>query len=422
MPEVPAMTDGERSCERIRRASSSMLEITLLLSALAGGCGSSATTTRPDSGGVRPDATTSGCNAVLSEDECRSLAGMLLPVELPAAHGNAFADDARAAELGYRLFYDRRLSSNAKVGCVTCHAPEKQFQDGEARSTGGLGPVPRNSQSVSNAARHRWLFWDGRADSLWSQSIFPVEDASEMNITRLELAHKIKALFADRYEPVFGPLPPLEDAARFPPRGRPGDPAFDGMAEADRDAVNRVAANFGKAIEAAERRMVSGRSAFDRWLLGETAALDAAKTRGLVAFVRGACTTCHSGPLFSDDLFHDVGLPGDDRGRAAGIERLLGNSFNGLSAYYDGPRPDDLPASAGPGDERAFRTPSLRNLARTAPYGHDGSLLGLREAILAHTRPAPVSLSPAEMDDLVEFLAALTGDAPPPPWNDWPHY
>src|SRR5205823_6277204 len=114
----------------------------------------------------------------------------------------------------------------------------------------GLESVPRNSLTILEGARARWMFWDGRADSVWSQALVPLENPDEMGFTRLALAHRIAQSYRANYEAIFGPLPALDDASRFPPDGRPGQPAWDGMAPADQISINRVFTNIGKAIEA----------------------------------------------------------------------------------------------------------------------------------------------------------------------------
>src|SRR6185369_7349930 len=108
----------------------------------------------------------------------------------------------------------------------------------------------RNAPSVINAAYSSWLFWDGRRDSLWSQALGPVESNHEHNTSRLQVARLIYDKYRGPYETIFGPMPAMNDGTRFPAEGKPGDPAFDGMDAGDRVAVNRVFANFGKAIEA----------------------------------------------------------------------------------------------------------------------------------------------------------------------------
>jgi cytochrome c peroxidase len=375
----------------------------------------------------------------LDADACALVRALELPAALPAARGNDHGDALAAAHLGFGIFFDARFSSNQMIRCATCHAPERHFQDD--RLTGkGLGELTRNTPTILDAAWMKSQFWDGRADSLWSQALYPLENPKEMDFTRLELAHRVAQSYRADYEAVFGPLPPLDDAARFPARGAPGLPAWEAMAQADRDAVDVVAASVGKALEAYQRQAAAGRAPLDRFLAGDAAALGAAAQRGLVTFVKAGCVVCHAGPTLSDERFHDLGLPTPagatpDRGRADGIATLLASPFNAAGPHWDGPRPP-LPAPAGAADLGAFRTSPLRNVALSAPYGHDGRFATLREVVDFHLRGggrgdaralgsvdpllAPHPLSAADEDDLLAFLAALTGDPPLPPWNDWP--
>jgi cytochrome c peroxidase len=375
----------------------------------------------------------------LDADGCAAIHALALPAELAPAPGNAKGDDSGAAELGFAIFYDARFSSNQGIRCATCHPPERRFQDGIPTAI-GLGALSRNTPTILNAARLRWQFWDGRADSVWSQALFPLENPEEMNFTRLEIAHRVAQSYRGSYEGVFGPLPALDDTARFPPRGAPGDPAFDGMAEADRDAVNRVAADVGKALEAYERKLAAGRAPLDRFLGGDGAALTEAQRRGLVVFVRAGCIACHAGPMLGGETFQDLGLPTPegrppDRGRSDGLVVLLANPFSSAGPYWDGPRPEP-PAPPAAADVGAFRAPSLRNVTLSAPYGHDGRFTTPREVVDFHlqgggrgdpralgtidARLVPRALSAADEDDLVSFFDALTGDYPLPPWNNWP--
>ncbi|MFO0756271.1 MAG: cytochrome c peroxidase [Byssovorax sp.] len=375
----------------------------------------------------------------LDAEACRALDEMALPASLPPAAGNAVGDDLGAAKLGFAMFFDARFSQNQMIRCATCHLPERRFQDGRATAK-GLAELTRNTPTILNAARLRWAHWDGRADSLWAQALIPLENPKEMGFTRLELAHRVWRSYKDEYEAVFGPLPPLDDEARFPAIGKPGDPAFDGMSAADRETINRIAANAGKAFEAYERKAAAGPSRFDRFLGGDAGALDDAEKRGIVVFFRAGCDGCHGGPTLSDESFHDLGLPtqegqAPDRGRADGLAYLMANPFNAEGAYWDGARPEPpWPPTAD--DIGKLHTPSLRNVALSGPYGHDGRFATLKDAVLFHLRgggrgdPAVVGavdpsivprlVTPAELDDLLALLDAFTGDHPPLPWDDWP--
>lgn len=375
----------------------------------------------------------------LDAAECAAVQALSLPPELPPARGNAHGDDPGAAQLGFAIFYDARFSSNQNIRCASCHPPERRFQDGLPTAQ-GIGPLPRNTPTLLDAARYTSLFWDGRADSIWAQAITPLENPAEMGFTRLALAHRIAASYRASYEAAFGPLPALDDPARFPTSGKPGDPAFDQMTEADREEVNRLVANVGKALEAYQRKLAAGPAKLDRFLAGDTTALTAAQRRGLIVFVRAGCIGCHAGPLLSDQGFHNLGLPTPpgatpDRGRADGLALLAADPFNAQGLYWDGPRPEP-PASPAPVDVGAFRTQSLRNVALSAPYGHDGRFATLREMVDFHLAgggrgdPGALgtvdamlkrrALSTADEDDLLSLFDALNGSPPLPPWNDWP--
>jgi len=401
----------------------------------------------------------------------------------PPSPTNRYADDPAAAALGQRLYFDAGLSPGGAVSCATCHDPEQGWSDGLPLSK-GVAETEFNSPTVLNAAFHRWQFWDGRADTLWAQALQPVENPLEMNSSRTFLLHRIQdspPLAAD-WAAAFGPLPAeLIDRDRFPenacppppaPRGpfgevktASGDPrhlAWQGMAPEDQELVNRLYADFGKAVAAYERLLVSGPSAFDRYadhLRGQRpppADFGPAEQRGLRLFVGPAsCLDCHFGPMLSDSEFHNVGLADPDQdpapgglfgaalaerdgaapagggvpreGRPLGIRKIRVDPFNGLGAYSDAPgweHNNRLRYLFY--DEHtigAFKTPSLRNVARTAPYGHDGRFPDLR-AVLEFYRELPgappsghreetlqkLELDDDQIEDLLAFLAALTGE------------
>lgn len=360
-------------------------------------------------------------NPALGSDECATLHAMALSATLPPARGNAKGDDPDAAALGFEVFFDARFSKGEAVRCATCHTPEAHFADGKPTST-GLARVTRNAPTLLNAARMRWSFWDGRADSVWSQPLFAFENPLEMDFTRLELAHAIALRYAQGYEKVFGPLPPLGDASRFPARGKPGDPAWEAMSARDREAVDLVAANVGKALEAYVRKLAAGPGAFDRFLAGDATALDADQRAGLVVFVKSGCASCHDGPMLSDESFHALGVPswpGDpfDVGREGAYATLATSPFTARGIFWDGPK-EDVPLAPSPGDHGAFRTPSLRNVSQSGPWGHNGRFATLDDAIAFHG-PA---LSDLDRAHLVHFLDSLDGAYPLPPWNDWPQH
>jgi cytochrome c peroxidase len=382
--------------------------------------------------------------------------------ELPPEPVNGVADSAAAAALGQFLFFDIRLSANGKIACASCHQPARGFSDGQALAK-GLLPGTRNTPSLLNAALNHWFFWDGRADSLWSQALQPLEGAREAGGDRLHIAHLVAddSALGAAYQRVFGPLPPLEDTARFPPHARPDpDPrspmaeAWQAMALPDRTAINRAFSNLGKAIEAYERKLISGDSPFDTYVEGlrtgdsvKEAALSPAAARGLKLFVGAAnCHACHTGPALSDGEFHNLGLPllpgeAPDRGRAAGMTLLRADIFNAAGPFSDEPtesaklRLGSLPPPKS--QLGAFKTPSLRNVALTPPYMHDGRFADLPAVLkfyaqggaatrghLVGRRDLTLSLVPhltaEQQADLVAFLRALTGAPLPPSLTEAP--
>lgn len=243
---------------------------------------------------------------------------MQLDASLPVARGNAYADQEDAAAFGFALFFDARLSQTGEVRCASCHLPEFAFADGQATPP-AFPQVGRNSPTILNAARLSTWFWDGRAEALWTQPLFAIESPYEMDFTRLELAHLMFSTFKTAYENVFGALPPMNDSGRFPVRGRPGDVDFDALSDSDKHAVNRVAANVGKALEAYMRKVATGPGRFDEFLGGDADALTQEEKEGLRVFVRSGCVSCHNGPMLTDDAFYNLGFssPGStaDRGR-----------------------------------------------------------------------------------------------------------
>jgi cytochrome c peroxidase len=358
--------------------------------------------------------------------------------------------DERAARLGQFLFFDPRMSKDGRTSCSTCHDPARSFGDGSP--TPPAFAVQRNTPSLWNAAHQRWYFWDGRADRLWTQALEPMENPREQAGSRLFYAHWVSRdpSLREAYEAIFGPLPGLSDGVRFPPEGgpMPWDPqgplslAWTSMRPEDRDLVDEVFANLGKSIAAYERLLVSRRAPFDVFVEGlrekdpvKQASLTSSARRGLKLFVgKGQCSLCHSGPLFSDLEFHDIRLPGPngerEAGRFAGVERVRLNPFNGGGAWSDDPAAGaERLAYLEPRNELwgQFKTPSLRNVARNAPYMHSGQMKDLREVLryystLAGALPSghhaetliiPRGFSESEIADLIAFLETLSDPDPP---------
>lgn len=374
----------------------------LLLACVAIGCGGSGKNN-------------SCAAASLTKDECAALSSFVLPATLPASRGNRFADDQAAVDFGYRAFFDPRFSSVPDLRCATCHQPERYFHDARPVSTAGAGAGTRNAPTVLTSAWVGHVLWDGRADSLWSQALFAVENPTEMAFTRLGLAHAIAdGKLRSRYEQAFGPLP---DLTSFPREGKPGDTAWDQLSAADQHVVNTIAANFGKAIEAYMRRIQTGRAPFDAFAKGDAGAISTSAAKGYALFVRSDCVSCHTGATFSDDAFHNLG-PSQDPGLAEGRQVRAANPFNASGPYFDADTAKPLPLPPeSPTDNGAFRTPTLRDVTRTAPYLHDGSADSLPALLQTH---GSRRFNAAEQTQLLDFLFSLTGSYPEKPYSDWP--
>jgi len=384
-----------------------------------------------------------------STAEREVLASMQLSRAEPrsADPSNAFEGRAEAVSLGRDLFKDPQLSRNGQIACASCHSPSAQFEDGRPQGQ-GLGSGSRRTQPVMGAMGAPFLFWDGRKDSLWSQALGPLENPLEQGTNRVRLVGLVRARYATRYAALFGPLPALSALpAAASPLGSPSErAAWWAMPKEARDQVDRVFANLGKAIAAYESRVQYGPARFDRYiratLAGDAAgqsALAAQEVRGLRLFLgKAQCSTCHNGPMLSDQAFHNTGVPPldpqhPDPGRAAAVGLLLDDPFNCLGVFSDA-RPDqcgelNFLASADPRQLGAFRTPSLRNVAVRAPYMHAGQLRSLAEVIRHYVEApvaalgrselaragqgdalrAPIRLAPEEIDDLLAFLGSLTG-------------
>lgn len=391
-----------------------------------------------------------GSGVVRWSDADKATLGSMLLSRLPATPvdaSNVVERRPEAIALGKRLFSDTRLSKNGEVSCATCHAPEREFQDG--RPVGrGVGTGSRRTMPIAAAAHSPWLFWDGRKDSLWSQALGPLEDSVEHGATRAQLVHLLDANYRSEYEAVFGPMPPLKGIpAHASPLGSPEErQAWNAMTNAQRDAVNRGFSNLGKAIAAYERTLTYGESRFDRYVvavLNEDASgqqtLTAREASGLRLFVgKGQCATCHNGPLLTDQHFHNTGVPPrdparPDPGRSVGAARVQQDEFNCLGRFSDAPegKCQELRfiASDDPAMEGAFKTPSLRNVASRAPYMHAGQFVTLDDVVAhyvrspraatghselahsggGHAERKPIELADEEVRDLVAFLKALSG-------------
>ena len=362
--------------------------------------------------------------------------GSLSP--LPVDLSNKYADDPRAAAFGQKLFFDKRFSSNGEVACATCHLPDKLFQDGIPLAH-GVGTTDRRTMTLIGTAYSPWFFWDGRKDSQWAQALGPMENPVEHGSNRTYYAHIINQYYRAEYETIFGELP---EVSHLPvAAGSVQSPEvialWDAMSPQDRENVTWIYVNMGKSIAAYERHLIPGESRFDQYvdavLNNDYESADNIFTpdeiAGLRLFIGKAnCTNCHNGPLFTNNDFHNTGVPAVsnlplDTGRAEGAQQVLADEFNCLSIYSDA-GPDDCAelrymVSEGHQLERQFKPPSLRNVAERGPYMHAGQFTTLQE-VLHHYNTAPpttashnhselesLNLTEKEIEQIIAFLKTL---------------
>ncbi len=377
----------------------------------------------------------------------------------PADPTNAFADNAAAATLGQKLFFDKSYSgaltvgdsgSNGglgpvgavgKVSCASCHAAGSEVLDDRRSKPGnlslGTALMGRNSLGLVNSSFNAWTNWGGRFDSQWSLPLAVAEGGVTMKGTRLQVAHMLFDKYRTEYDAVF-PVAldaRLVDTTTFAATGKPGDAAFDGLSVDDKLIVNTIYANYGKALAAYMRTLVSRNAPFDRYVAGDRAAMTDSAKRGLHLFLEH-CTGCHIGANLADDQFHALavpqtgpGVPATDNGRFQDVPALLASPFNTLGVFSDdittGKLTDLVQAEAQKGQ---FRTKSLRNVAGAAPYMHAGQFATLAEVvafynagggdvgatgIVKDVKMVPLNLDAAKQADLVAFLETLTGEAVP---------
>jgi cytochrome c peroxidase len=342
---------------------------------------------------------------------------------------------AAAARFGRALFFDPRLSIDGTVACSTCHVPSLGYGDGRPVAT-GLASTDRNTQSVVDARFNRWFGWGGATDSLWAASLRPLLDPREMGSAERHVVARVRSEpdLTAGYRRAFGESPAgVEDG--------------------------RVFADIGKALAAFQATLVSGRTPFDDYrdalARGDRRAqarYPADALRGLQLFVgRAQCSLCHFGPRFTNGEFDKVGIgvrrPDGriDWGRHDGIKALQSSRYSLLGRYNDDPSRRTAQSTRHvaltPENYGQFRVPALRNVARTAPYMHDGSLATLTDVVrhystidpvklhlaMPHshgepgddlpprpteTLPRTLDLTEREIADLVAFLESLTERTP----------
>jgi cytochrome c peroxidase len=405
---------------------------------------------------------------------------------LPADTTNAYADRADAAEFGQKLFFDPSFAGplvalegaavndlgaageSEKVACSSCHLSPVMSDDRSPRADGsrpanvslGTNFHTRNAPALVNSSFYAWTNWGGRFSAQWELPMPVTESALIMNSSRLRVAHVIFEKYKADYEAVFGeaygPLEPAlgTDLARFPATGKPKandaavDGVWEGMADGDRTIVNRIFVNYGKALAAYTRKLVSRNAPFDRFVSQKDNAISASAQRGSKLFVgKAGCVQCHGGPHLSDGGFHNLGVPqtGDhvpatDDGRFNNAPQLLTAAFSAASTTWSDDPAAGAARQAGITNpmpdvtKAAFRTPSLRGVADSAPYMHSGQLATLADVVAFYNdgggaaaagstkSPAvvPLNLSANERLDLIAFLQTLGGDPVPAEWLESP--
>ena len=321
----------------------------------------------------------------------------------PPSVANRDAEE-KLIPLGKRLFFDARFSADGKISCGKCHLPDSAFSDGRTRSVGHEGAVgTRNTPSLLNVAYADSLFWDGRAPNLETQALAPLTNPSEHALASSAVVADIirrDGAYSRDFSKAFGVQP---------------------------DQITGELA--GQALAAYERTLIAGGSPFDQFeYRHESRALGAAATRGLELFRgRAKCASCHligqNSALFTDGQFHmsPGGLPASVTTHLASLAQKV------MAVAKDRSRLEQLVATDAeiaalgrfivthqPADIGKFRTPSLRNVALTGPYMHDGSVRSLEDAVDVelYSRTTelsyPIALTVSERQDLVEFLKSLT--------------
>ena len=318
------------------------------------------------------------------------------PTPIKADPSNRVSGKREAIELGERLFFDQRMSGNGRFSCATCHVPERNWTDNLTRGR-AAADVERNTPTLMNIRLGRWFGWDGASDSIWSQSLRPILDQRELGATVRHVANLVRSdeQLACRYRRAFGTAPSSTDD------------------EGVLVDVAKALAAFQETFETPPTPFDGFRNALARGEKVKAGMYSEAAQRGLKVFVgKGTCSTCHSGPNFTNNEFADNGFPKQDfrTGRREGMKSVSASRFNLLGKYNDDPHSaarEAVRRSAEPaGDPGAFKVPTLRHLFLTAPYGHRGELASLGEVVKHYGER--FNLSAAERSDLVVFLESVS--------------
>ena len=288
--------------------------------------------------------------------------GLLAPPDNPIT--------SEKAELGRRLFFDTRLSADHSRACANCHQPERAFTDGKRVAVGIQGQQgTRNAPAILNRTYGRTFFWDGRVATLEEQVLQPIQHPKEMGADLPTVVQRLRAdiTYQREFDTIFGRPPDVR--------------------------------SLSYALATYVRTILAGASGYDRYEAGDTTALSSREQQGLRLFRgRARCTRCHSGSNLTDEDFHNTGV------------------FWGRQPYD----PGRVVVTSAPEDTGKFKTPTLREIARTPPYMHDGSLATLEDVVDFYTDGGrqnpyldrelrPLRLTEDEKAALVAFLRSLTG-------------
>lgn len=350
---------------------------------------------------------------------------------------NKYLFNEKAIILGEQLFSDTRLSSNQKISCATCHIKEKSFTDNNNLAV-GLQKGFRNTPTLLNTAHHNWFFADGSKDSLWAQALSSLENPAEQDFTRVEILHLFHqdSNYNKQYFDIFKKNPPLQShILTLPNKAGPntnlaGLIAWKKFSRSQKIEINNFFTNIGKSIASYVATIHSKPSRFDQFIeelntYTTSSLLNSSEVNGYKLFIsqKSGCANCHSGPLFSNKEFHNIGtgILAWDNGRSEVIESVIHDEFNCLSKFSDANPNQCVELNYINRDKHrlsgAFKTPSLRNLSKTAPYMHDGRFADLTE-VLRHYSSVdaniakgidlpPIKLTEQEQQDIKNFLLTL---------------
>ncbi len=386
---------------------------------------------------------------------------------------NAYVNTGAAATLGQQFFWDTQFSgaititgnrngttyavgNERLVSCASCHDPNFGWADSATKPNDvslGANFTSRNAPTILNSSFNTYSLWDGSTDSVWSIAR-PAVEGNPHNFHRYGVAYVIcnsntvpRGNYRTQHDTVFPGAAGADSTTavcaslavgQLTSANQYGKTAYAGLSATNQGHVDRIFANFGKAIGAYEHLLVSKNSAFDQWGEGNENAMTVSQKRGLKIFIgKGNCIRCHSGSNFSDGSFHNLGVPqvggysgSNDQGRYTGVTKLLdaadNGAFNTSTAFNDSAATNRVSGlSAQTSDIGKFKTPTLRSVNKTPPYFHNGTFTSLWDVVNFYNFAGNAGSFPGtkdpilttrrltneEMEDLVNFLKALEGEA-----------